>query len=64
MSNFVGTLLSICIHFFSCILKILLILILNKLVYSYIFPLDKTILEDFENASPYFCTFLANRICD
>ena len=21
-------------------------------------------LEDFENASPYFCTFLANRICD
>ena len=24
----------------------------------------KYILEDFENASPYFCTFLANRICD
>ena len=22
------------------------------------------ILEDFENASPYFCTLLANRICD
>ena len=22
------------------------------------------ILEDFENASPYFCSFLANRICD
>ena len=22
------------------------------------------ILEDFENASPYVCTFLANRICD
>ena len=22
------------------------------------------ILEDFENASPYLCTFLANRICD
>ena len=22
------------------------------------------ILEDFENASPYFCTFLANRTCD
>ena len=22
------------------------------------------ILEDFENASPYFCAFLANRICD
>ena len=22
------------------------------------------ILEDFENASQYFCTFLANRICD
>ena len=33
------------------------------------FIFDKTgmvgcILEDFENASPYFCTFLANRICD
>ena len=25
---------------------------------------DNNILEDFENASPYFCTFLANRICD
>ena len=24
----------------------------------------KNILEDFENASPYFCTFLANRIWD
>ena len=23
-----------------------------------------SILKDFENASPYFCTFLANRICD
>ena len=22
------------------------------------------ILEDFENASPYFCTYLANHICD
>ena len=22
------------------------------------------ILEDFENASPYFCCFLANRICN
>ena len=22
------------------------------------------ILEDFENASPFFCTFLANCICD
>ena len=21
-------------------------------------------LEDFENASPYFCTFLTDRICD
>ena len=24
--------------------------------------LTETILEDFENASPYFCTFLVNRI--
>ena len=40
MSNFVGTLLSICIHFLLVfLLKFLLILILNKLVNSYIFPL-------------------------
>ena len=40
MSNFVTTLLSICIHFLLVFLKFfLLILILNKLVYSYIFPL-------------------------
>ena len=25
---------------------------------------QNSILEDFENASPYFCNFLANRICD
>ena len=31
----------------------------------YFFPLQINIyIEDFENASPYFCTFLANRICD
>ena len=39
MSYFVSTLLSICIHFY---LYFLLILILNKLVNSYIFPLGKT----------------------
>ena len=40
MSNFVTTLLSICIHFLLVFLKLfLLILILNKLVNSYIFPL-------------------------
>ena len=44
MSNFVGTLLSICIHF-SCILKFLLIFMLNKLVNSYIFPLGKTVIH-------------------
>ena len=42
MSNFVSTLLSICIHFLLVFLKFLLILILNKLVNSYIFPLGKT----------------------
>ena len=43
MSNFVTTLLSICIHFLTCIFKVtLLILILNKLVNSYIFPLGKS----------------------
>ena len=26
--------------------------------------LISNILEDFENASPYVCTFLANRTCD
>ena len=40
MSNFVSTLLSICIHFLLVFLKFLLIL--NKLVSSYIFPLGKT----------------------
>ena len=42
MSNFVSTLLSICIHFLLVFLKFLLILILNKLVNSYIFPQGKT----------------------
>ena len=42
MSNFVSTLLSICIHFLLVFLKFLLILILNKLVNSYILPLGKT----------------------
>ena len=45
MSNFVGTLLSICIHFFLVFLKFLLILILNKLVIFYIFPLGKTVMH-------------------
>ena len=44
MSIFVGILLSICI-IFSCIFKDLLILMLNKLVYSYIFPLGKTVMH-------------------
>ena len=43
MSNFVTTLLSICIHFLLVFLNFfLLILILNKLVNSYIFPLGKS----------------------
>ena len=43
MSNFVTTLLSICIHFLLVFFKFfLLILILNKLVNSYIFPLGKS----------------------
>ena len=45
MSNFVGTLLSICILFFLVFLKFLLILILNKLINFYIFPLGKTVMH-------------------
>ena len=44
MSNFVGTFLSICIHF-SFIYKVLLILILYKSDNSYIFPLGKTVMH-------------------
>ena len=44
MSYFVGTLLSICIHVFLVFLKFLLILILYKLVNSYIFPLDQNVM--------------------
>ena len=43
MSNFVGTLLSICIHF-SCIFKVFINLILYK-DHSYIFPLGKTVMH-------------------
>ena len=45
MSNVVGILLSICINFFLVFLKFLLILILYKLVNSYIFPLGKTVMH-------------------
>ena len=45
MRNFVCTLLSICKHFCLVLLKFLLILILNKLVNSYIFPLGKTVMH-------------------
>ena len=45
MSNFIGTLLSICIHFFLVFLKVLLILILYKLDNSYIFQPDKTLMH-------------------
>ena len=45
MSNFVGTLLSICIHFFLVFLKFLLLLILYKLDNSYIFPLGKAVIH-------------------
>ena len=48
MSNFVDTLLSICIHFFLVLLKFLLILILYKLDNSYIFPLSKTVMHRLE----------------
>ena len=44
MSNYVGTLLSICI-FFLVFLKFLLILILYKPDNSYIFPLGKTVMH-------------------
>ena len=45
MSNYVGTLLSICMHFFPVFLKFLLILIFNKLVNSFVFPLGKTVMH-------------------
>ena len=45
MSNFVGTLLLICIQFFLVFSKFLLILILRKLVSSYIFPVGKTVMH-------------------
>ena len=45
MGNFVGILPSICIHFFLVFFKFLLILILNKLVNSYIFPLGKSVMH-------------------
>ena len=55
MSNYVGTLLSICIHFFLVFLMFLLILILNYLVHSYIFPLGKTVMHRL-NLSKSFAT--------
>ena len=36
----------------------------NSILISCRIALFSCILEDFENASPYFCTFLANRVCD
>ena len=45
MSNFVGTLLSVCIHRFLVFLKFSFILILYKLDNSYIFPLGKTVMH-------------------
>ena len=54
MSNFVGTLLSICIHFLV-LLKFLLILILYKLDNSYIFLLGKTVMHRL-NLSIMFAT--------
>ena len=33
------------VYIFSCIFKVLLIVILNKLVNSYIFPLGKTVMH-------------------
>ena len=45
MNNFVGTLLSICIHFLFVFLKFLLILILNKFANSFIVPQGKTVMH-------------------
>ena len=45
MSNFVGTLLSICIHFFSCIFKVFIDIDLKQISSHYIFPLDKTVMH-------------------
>ena len=54
MSNVVGILLSICIHFFLVILKFLLILILYKLINSYIFPLGKIVMHRLKLVSIMF----------
>ena len=55
MSNFVGTLLSICIIFLVLFLKVLLILILYKLDNSYIFQLGKAVMHRI-NLSIMFAT--------
>ena len=53
MSYFAGSLLSICIHFFSCILKFVLMLILYKLDKDYILPLGKTVMHRLELSIMY-----------
>ena len=58
----------VCLVYFSvytiaikCILSTVYIPLLNIQYNSKVAVIN--IPEDFENASPYFCTFLANRIC-
>ena len=51
------------INFRSCILSYPLGISLPFSL-NFIHVKNVYILEDFENASPYFCTFLAYRICD
>ena len=49
MSNFVGTLLSNCLHLFLVFLMFSLISILYKLDKSYICPLDKSVMSRNKN---------------
>ena len=52
-----------CLSFFF-LLRYSLVCTVESLSLVYLFSILIYILEDFENASPYFCTFLANCISD
>ena len=52
---------TICVNFFTYVHELLAPRTVTILKYCQV---NVNILEDFDNASPYFCTFLANRIWD
>ena len=57
MSNFVGTLLSICIHFFL-VLLVSINIDLIQIYNSYIFPLGKTVMHRLELSIMFECLLL------